>query len=92
MGWIGLGQSLCLFIIGVVTTWSAWRNKKNSRIISDVHILVNSQMGITLQALAQVTAAKAAITNNDVDIDDANQAMTKYLDHVEKQARVDAQK
>jgi uncharacterized membrane protein YjjP (DUF1212 family) len=92
------------FILGSLQAWNTYQSRKNSTAIKEntvatkenaavtkeVHILVNSQMGVTLHSLAQVTAAKAAITKDDTDIQDANEAMAKYLDHVEKQSRVDA--
>ena len=79
-------------VLGGLQAWNTYQQKKTSKTVNEVHVLVNSNMGLTLHALAQVTAAKAAITKNDMDIDDANDAMAKYLDHVEKQAKVDAEK
>jgi hypothetical protein len=55
-----------------------------------IHTLTNSQKGVTLKALAEVTAAKFAITHDAADQKAAALALADYLSHVDNQTRADA--
>jgi hypothetical protein len=92
--WLYIGQSVFLFVIGLISSWNAYRANRTAKTVDDVHDLVNSQSGMTKKALAEVTAAKALLTEgkqgHSLDVSAAEAAMADYLDHVKKQAKVDS--
>jgi hypothetical protein len=88
--WSSLGQNLFLLLLGLLTAWNAWRAKKTAGTVEQIHTLTNSAMGLSLKSLAEVTAAKAAITKDPADLKAATEAMNAYLSHVSKQATVDS--
>lgn len=88
--WASLGQNFFLLLVGLLTAWNAWRAKKTAGTVEQIHTLTNSAMGLSLKSLAEVTAAKAAITKDPTDLKAAGEAMNAYLVHVAKQAQVDS--
>lgn len=99
--WLYIGQSVFLFVIGLISSWNAYRANRTAKTVdvtaktvNVVHDLVNSQSGMTKKALAEVTAAKALLTEgkqgHSLDVSAAEAAMADYLDHVKKQAKVDS--
>ncbi len=86
--------------IGFMLVWASHQRKVQNRkqnehndeqavIARDTHTLVNSQNTAQKKTLKEVTAAKAAITNDPADIAAAKAALNDYADHVRKQQIVD---
>ena len=75
--------------IGAVQYWNGHKQDVANALARDTHTLVNSQMGAQKKLLADVTAAKAAITKTPEDKQAAADAWKDWQDHVAKQNRVD---
>ena len=58
------------------TTWMAWRNRKT---LSEIHVLTNGTMTQQKKVLAEVTASKAYLTKDAMDIKAAEDALKDYL-------------
>jgi hypothetical protein len=90
--WSDLISKLILGLIGAMSAWTVWRSQKTAGTVDKVHTLTNSAMGIQKKSLAEVTAAKAAITHDPTDIEAARVALLDYTDHITKQSAVDSTK
>jgi hypothetical protein len=87
--WSYIGERAFLAFIGVCTAWNTWAGNKRSRQLSEIHALSNSAMGAIKKSLAQVTAAKAVLTNDWGDKKIADDAMQDYLEHESRQHKAD---
>lgn len=87
--WFSIGNNLLLFAIGVLTAWNVWRSQRNTSTLNKVHVLVNHQMELQKKALAEVTAAKALLTNDPSDRAAADLALADYKQQVKKQATIE---
>lgn len=76
--------------LGVLQAWVIYKQNKTGNRVEEVHSLVNSAMGLQKRQLAEVTAAKAAITHSPADLKAAEIAMSEYLEHVKGQEKADA--
>lgn len=90
LNWNQLGQNLFLLLVGALTAWNAWRSSKRDVVQGQIHALVNSAMGAQKKTLAEVTAAKAAITHDVADVEAARVAMRDFQEHISKQSASDA--
>ena len=91
-----IGTFVGLALIAFLQTWNARRTKRveqkvaiTAETVEKVHLLTNSAMGLQKKALAQVSAAKAAITHDPEDQKIADSALSDYLEHIGKQSKVD---
>ena len=86
--WKDAGQTTFMFLVGVMMAYNAWRAGKTAKTIDVIHVLTNSQMTLQKKSLAEVTAAKAALTvgqpGNAADVASAKAAEKDYLEHVAK--------
>lgn len=87
--WKDAGQATGMFILGALMVWNKWQQGKTAKTVEVIHALTNSSMGLQKKALADVSAAKAAITKDPEDIKASEAAMADYLDHVKKQSTAD---
>ncbi len=87
--WTYLGERAFLAFLGICTAWNTWAGNKRSKRLEEIHALSNSAMGTVKKALAQVTAAKAVITNDWGDQKMADDAMKDYLEHESRQHKAD---
>jgi len=95
--WKDAGQAAGMFALGALMVWNKWQQGKTAKTVEVIHALTNSSMGLQKKQLAEVTAAKAAITRSGPDAQaaaldqrSADQAMADYLDHVSKQSKADS--
>ena len=68
--------------------FNTWQGQRTASTLHEVHVLANSAMEMTQKALAEVTAAKYAITKDPADKLAADKAMSDYLAHVRKQSEL----
>jgi hypothetical protein len=80
--WASVAYPIALAFLAIVQYWIL---KKTN----EVHKLVNSQSGITLEALAVALEANAAITNKPEAIAAAQVARKNTEDHKKAQAAID---
>ena len=91
-----LGFALVAFL-QALTIWFKDRGDKQqhkqlaamARVGKDTHTLVNNAMGVQLELYAKKARDMANMTNNPIDIEEANLAESKLKDHLAKQAVVD---
>ena len=79
-----IGTAVAVAFLGFMSVWNRRQASKIAKTVDTVHGLVNSQMTTTKRALAEVSAAKAAITKDPKDIASAKAAMNEYLAHVQQ--------
>lgn len=93
--WGVVGQNLAVLLIGLISTWNLYKTNKTQKTVEKtaqtvevVKTLSDGAMGLQKRALAEVTAAKAAITRHPEDEAAAATAMKDYLDHALKEAKI----
>ena len=102
--YLQLGQSAGLFLLGIFSAWSIWRQKKTGKTVDSIHTLSNSAM--SAQLTLNVNFAKAIAVQARRIADDSKQqgdiaaataadvvvaSQQKLLDeHLLAQAKVDA--
>ena len=87
--WKDAGQAVGMFALGVIMVWNKWQQNKTAKTVEVIHELTNSSMGLQKKALADVSAAKAAITKDPLDVKASEAALADYLAHVNKQSAAD---
>lgn len=90
-----IGQNLVVLLIGLISAWNLYKTNKTQKTVEKtaqtvevVKTLSDGAMGLQKRALAEVTAAKAAITRDPKDETAATTAMNDYLDHALKEAKI----
>lgn len=76
-------------VLGALQAYNSWKQSQTNRTVDKIHELTNSAMTQQKKMLAEVTAAKAAITKDPVDADAAAEAMKDYLQQVGKPINLD---
>ena len=73
-----------IFLVGGITLgllqgYSAWKASQNAKTLADIHVLTNGTMTQQKKVLAEVTAAKAYLTKDPMDIKAAEDALKDFL-------------
>ena len=99
------GTMLGIFLVAVLNQYNAYKAKKTAEAVSaallgsdaakgkkldEIHTLVNSGMTEQLRTVMLMSRRIAEATHDPDDVATADQAQVKYQDHLEGQARADA--
>lgn len=87
--WSAFAYAFGMALIGAMTAWTAWRQKKDSVVIEQTHVLVNSNMGAVLSTA--LTSAKALVVAKPTPENKEllKVAEAQYAEHQLKQAIAD---
>jgi hypothetical protein len=77
---------------GVLQGYNTWRANQNAKILKDVHILTNGTMTQQKKVLAEVTASKAYLTKDPMDVRAAEDALKDYLAQSATSTTIDQKK
>jgi hypothetical protein len=78
--------------LGVLQGYNTWRQNRIKKTINEIHILTNGTMTQQKKILAEVTASKAYITKDPMDMKAAEDALKDYLSQSATSDTVDQKK
>lgn len=87
--WTALFAAHSSGIIVISTIIIAWMQHRANKQLRAIHTLVNSATGVQLKLNAELSRWKAVQTNDPDHSIAADKAERLYLEHEEKQAKVD---
>lgn len=77
--------------VAISTIIVSWIQARQNRQLKAIHTLVNSATGVQLRLNAELSRWKAVQTNDPDHMKAADKAEQLYLEHEERQAKVDRQ-
>ncbi len=79
--WTALGTGLGLAFVAFMQVYNNWKGNQRDKQIAKVVDMTNGTMGLQKRSLAEVTAAKAVITKDPMDVEAAKIAKADSDDH-----------